>query len=233
MKISNYVRLFGTLAIALGGATTASAQDSGVSDQMHAHYDAVVAMQRALVAGSLDATKASASQLLAVEAAASSDGWETYLGSMRSAAESVRDADDVVSAAAGVAAVGVACGDCHVANGVEITFDEVDRPSNKEKLENHMARHQWAADRMWEGLIGPSASAWSRGANLLFESPIKTDKLGDASEQDAIKQMSRRIHQLAANATTVSDASSKAGIYAEFLSNCAACHNAVGKGPQD
>ncbi len=222
-----------TLAAAIGWAVTAGAQHASVNDQMHAHHDAVVAMQRSLVSGSLDATRASASELLAVDASASAEGWRVYLDSMRSAAATVRDAGDIESAASGVASLGVACGDCHIANGVEIQFEDVDRPSNKEKLPQHMARHQWAADRMWEGLIGPSAAAWSSGANLLFESPINTASLGESSQQDAIKQMSRRVHQLAANATTVSDSASKAGIYAEFLANCAACHTAVGEGPKE
>jgi mono/diheme cytochrome c family protein len=44
--------------------------------------------------------------------------------------------------------------------------------------------------------------------------------------------MSRRIHQLAGNATVVSDPAEKGEIYAEFLANCAACHTSLGDGPR-
>ena len=94
-----------------------------------------------------------------------------------------------------------------------------------------MQRHQWAADRMWEGLIGPSDLSWSRGGNLLFESPLHPEALDAGASDDATLTMARRIHQLAANATTVSDPAGKAEIYAEFLANCAACHTELEDGP--
>lgn len=227
-------RIQSALAIAaICAVSSANAQHSSVNDEMHAHYQTVQAMQRALIAGSLDAARTQAGELNGAGAAGAAEGWSDYFAAVEAAASAAQAADSIESAARAMADIGVACGDCHIANGVEVVFDDVDRPSSKEKLPHHMARHQWAADRMWEGLIGPSAGAWSRGANLLFESPIKTHSLGDPNEQEAIKQMSRRVHQLAANATTVSDASSKAEIYAEFLANCAACHTAVGDGPKD
>ena len=94
-----------------------------------------------------------------------------------------------------------------------------------------MQRHQWAADRMWEGLIGPSSVAFSRGANLLFESPVKPEVLAKHGGGDAAVGMSRRVHQLAANATTVSEPEEQAEIFAEFIANCGACHGELAKGP--
>ena len=85
---------------------------------------------------------------------------------------------------------------------------------------------------MWEGLIGPATVSWRQGANLLFESPLQPEELGAESGDEDVVRMSRRIHQLAGNATVVSEPAEKGEIYAEFLANCAACHTSLGDGPR-
>ena len=154
-----------------------------------------------------------------------------FVDAVHTAAQAVIAADSLEAAAEATSQMGLACGSCHTASGVTVEFDAVDRPPDKEKAKPHMQRHQWAADRMWEGLIGPSGVAFSRGANLLFESPVKPEVLAKHGGGDAAVGMSRRIHQLAANATTVSDPEGQAEIYAEFIANCGACHAELAKGP--
>jgi cytochrome c553 len=154
---------------------------------------------------------------------------EEFVAAVRDAANGVLEADSLESAAEAASNMGLACGNCHVASGVTVEFDEVSQPSDKEKEKPHMQRHQWAADRMWEGLIGPSKMAWSRGANLLFESPIKPDVVARHGGGEEAVGMSRRIHQLAANATAVTAPEEQAEIYAEFIANCGACHNELRK----
>jgi len=216
----------------VAGLAPAAAGAQDVSTHMHEHYDAVVAIQKAVIAGELEATRESARWLVEhpVPDGLGPDA-EAYVESMRSAAGDVQNAGDLATAAEATAGLGLACGGCHMANNVEIEFDEVDRPSGKDKRDSHMQRHAWAADRMWEGLIGPSGYMWSQGANLLFESPLRGDSLEKEGDVDTLTGMERRIHQLAANATAVNDPESRAEIYAEFLANCAACHSEIDKGP--
>ncbi len=221
-----------SMALAIGGLAAAPlsvAQDSDVFGHMHEHYDAIVKIQRAVIAGALDPTREPARWLAEhAEPAGLPAGGEQFVTEMRAAANDVLGAADVATAAEATSRLGLACGHCHLANNVSIAFEEASRPSDKEKTRPHMQRHQWAADRMWEGLIDPSGASWSRGANLLFESPIKPNTLGD----DELVAMSRRVHQLAANATTVSDPDEKAAIYAEFIGKCAGCHSELGDGPR-
>ena len=213
--------------LTLGAALSASSQD--VSGHMKAQYDKIVKIQGAVIAGSLDATREPAQWLAeAPSPAGLPEGSETYMDAMRAAARAVLDADDMTGAASATAELGMACGSCHEANGSPVEFEMPDRPTDKEKAGPHMERHQWAADRMWEGLIGPSPTAWSRGGNILFESPLRGKDIGD---DEATTLMARRVHQLAANATTVSDLEDKAEIYGEFLGNCAACHQTLGIKP--
>ncbi len=217
---------------AVGVGTFVNAQETTVLEHMHEHYDAVVKIQRAVIAGSLEGVRDPARWLLEHEAPAGLPaGWEEHVDALRAAAREALDSPDVAAAASATSRLGLACGGCHVANNVSVEFDEVDRPSDDENPTAHMQRHQWAADRMWEGLIGPSEMSWGRGANLLFESPIRPDAVHDDAGDAAWLGMARRIHQLAANATMVWEPAEMAAIYAEFLANCAACHNALGDGP--
>ena len=211
----------------VGAVGLATAQDSVVG-HMQKQYDAILKIQKAVIAGSMEGIQEPAFWLAEHKAPAGLPAdWEEYVDEMRFAATDALDAEDLAAAAKATSALGLACGSCHAANKVSVTFEEVPMPSDKENTKSHMERHQWAADRMWEGLIGASGYSWSRGANLLFESPIKPNTLND----DELVNMSRRIHQLAANATTVSEPAEMAEIYAEFLGNCAACHSALGAGP--
>jgi len=217
---------------AVGAATVASAQEATVLEHMHDHYDAVVKIQSAVIAGSLEDTRESARWLIEHQAPTGLPAhWVEHVDAMRTAARDALNAQDVASAASATSRLGVACGGCHVANNVTVEFKEVKRPSDKEKERPHMQRHQWAADRMWEGLIGPSNVLWRRGGTLLFESPLNPEALGAEAGDDAVLGMARRIHQLAGNATVTSDPIEKADIYAEFLANCAACHISLDEGP--
>jgi hypothetical protein len=229
-KLSRYMAY---TTLAAGAATIASAQDAAVLNHMHEHYDAVVTIQAAVIAGSLEGTRESARWLVEHDAPAGMPAqWTEHVEAMRAAASATLAAQDLTAAATATSQLGLACGGCHVASNVSVEFDDVKRPSDKDRPGAHMERHQWAADRMWEGLIGPATVSWRQGANLLFESPLQPDELGAESGDEDVVQMSRRIHQLAGNATVVSDPAEKGEIYAEFLANCAACHTSLGNGPR-
>lgn len=224
-----------TAAVALIGLSMMpfiGAAESDTVKHMHAHLDAMKSIEAGIIAGKLDATREPATWLLEHEEPAGlPPAGSEFVAAVRGAASDLLAADSLESAAEAASQMGLACGACHTASNVTVKFDDVDRPSDKEKTKPHMQRHQWAADRMWEGLIGPDSLAFSRGANLLFESPVKPDVLAKHGGGDAAIGMSRRIHQLAANATTVSEPQEHAEIYAEFIANCGACHAELTKGP--
>jgi mono/diheme cytochrome c family protein len=231
-RITNARLCLVTALSAVGATLVASAQDATVLEHMHEHYDAMLKIQSAVIAGSLEDTHEPSRWLTEHQTPAGLPaGWEGYVDAMRTAARDTLNAQDVASAASATSRLGLACGGCHVSSNVSVEFESVARPPDSGNPRAHMQRHQWAADRMWEGLIGPSSFSWSRGANLLFESPMKLETVGAEAQDEALLGMTRRIHQLAANATAVSDPIERADIYAEFLANCAACHNAVSAGP--
>lgn len=219
--------LLGLLAMPLPGSA-----DTETARHMGAQHDAMKAIQAAIIAGSLDAARDPANRLLEQDASVAGEAANAdYVEAVRLAASEVLAADTLESAAEAASQLGLACGACHTANSATVEFAEVRRPSDKEKERPHMQRHQWAADRMWEGLIGPDGTAFSRGANLLFESPVKPEVLAKHGGDEVVVGMSRRVHQLAANATTVREPGERAEIFAEFIANCGACHAELAKGP--
>ena len=203
MKTIRTLSLFVAYATwAVSAATVASAQEDTVLEHMHDHHDAVIKIQRAVIAGSLEDTREPARWLVEHPSPVGLPAaWTEHVDAMRAAARDTLNAQDVTSAASATSRLGVACGGCHVANNVIVEFEEVKRPSDKRKAKPHMDRHQWSADRMWEGLIGPSRTSWSRGANLLFEAPMNPEALDAEAGDAALLGMARRIHQLAGNAT--------------------------------
>jgi hypothetical protein len=87
-----------------------------------------------------------------------------------------------------------------------------------------MARHVWAADRLWEGLIGGDEDRWTRGLAVLADSPLPFGPLTDAPA--LATQLQRRAReQLDARAMTLPDG--RATAYGEMLVTCAACHSSL------
>lgn len=216
--------------VAAGTLVAAGAQEPTLVEHMHEHYGAVVKVQSAIIRGDLEAIREPAEWLAEHPVPAAMPAqWETHVEPMRAAARSALKATDFSSAATAASLMGTACGGCHIANNVSVEFAMADDPAYASDSISHMLRHQWAADRMWEGIVGPSEPAWGQGIDVLLEAPLTAEELD--SQQDETRQMARRIHQLAANGMMAVDASEKAEIYAEFLANCAACHTALDKGP--
>jgi hypothetical protein len=76
--------------------------------------------------------------------------------------------------------------------------------------------------------VGPSEPAWARGIDALLEAPLTPHELkGGGDQPEKVRNMAKRIHQLAGNGMMATDGAEKAGIYAEFLANCANCHTAL------
>lgn len=226
MKRTTGTRLCVAYALlAVGAALVAIAQDANVAGHMRYHHDAMLKIQSAVIAGLLLDTRQPARWIMEHQPPAGlAAGTEGYVDAMRMAARDMLNAQDIVSAARATSRIGLACGNCHVTNNVSVEFEAVELPPGAGNATAHMQRHQWAADRILEGLVGPSSVSWSRGADLLSEAPLNLEALGAEAGDDALLGKVRRIHQLAVNAKAVSEPIERAGIYAELLANCAACH---------
>ena len=118
--------------------------------------------------------------------------------------------------------VAAECAGCHAAAQVARTL----RPAPAVVADDgtratRMARHVWAVDRLWEGLVTPSDERWTRGLEVLASAPMPFSARSDAPLLAAQLQKIAQ-HQLAGRAA--SDLDDHAAAYGDLLVTCTACH---------
>ena len=80
-----------------------------------------------------------------------------------------------------------------------------------------MTRHRWAADRLWEAVVGDSDDAWRQGLDVLAATPLQLDA--------ARAPIARELQRMATTALkTQHPSANRAGVYGEILVLCASCH---------
>jgi hypothetical protein len=87
-----------------------------------------------------------------------------------------------------------------------------------------MANHEWATERMWEGLVADDDALWKTGASALATARVaitaESGTLGIADD-------AARVHAFAAKATKASNIDERASLYGEMLARCAHCHATI------
>ena len=92
-----------------------------------------------------------------------------------------------------------------------------------------MVRHIWAADRMWEGLVGPSEEAWLAGAEALSETgPALAEAFRASLPAGVLAGFLEEVNALANQAITSNERGERPGIYGRILDACHRCHAAKG-----
>jgi len=216
-------------------AQVASDEDrSMIADHMHEHLTRISMIKSAIVAGNLEGVDEPASWLAEHETVAGlPKEFESYVIQMKSHARRVIDAQNLVSAAKSVSEMAKTCGNCHLVNEINLEFGDDRMPRmDVEDVVTHMQRHQWAMDRLWEGLIGPSDTAWHRGADMLIDAPLLPSDVTTAVDDVAeISNIARRIHALGGIGTETKTPDARSELYAEILGLCSRCHTLLGRGP--
>ena len=212
-----------------------SPEESAAADHMHEHLTQISIIKAYVIMGDLDSTREPANWLATHETMESLPAsYEPFVEFMRSSARQVVDASDLNEAGAAVSLMAQNCGNCHVASNLNVEFGYDDLPAGWSDNETHMQRHQWAVDRMWEGLIGPSDGAWYRGTSMLAEEPLHATDVSDdvtAEEAAALEQLAASVHELGAQGAETEGLTDRSRIYGKILGMCADCHTRVGQGP--
>jgi cytochrome c553 len=157
-------------------------------------------------------------------------GWAPHVLAMQTAAKRGAEASTLADVGDAVGAVAVACGACHEANSVKLDLPDVELPTGDVGSKGHMARHTWAADRMWEGLLMGSAAHWARGARLLHESPLG-ELQGGGDLPETVSAFGARVHAIGVDALPEQDPDKRGALYGDFLAQCGSCHQKTGAGP--
>jgi len=204
--------------------------DPKLKVHMKAHFAAVRDIQNAIIHNNLDAAKSRADLLAKHEPSEKLAGWEAHVEAMREAARKLAAAEDTATAAKLAAQLGGECGGCHEAMTAIATFEWAERPSPEGDAKAHMALHKWAADRLWEGLVGPSQSHWVLGAEAFANEPLHAGEINkDAKVTPEVEALAQKVHELGRRAATITEPAGRVEIYGELLEACSGCHKATRK----
>jgi cytochrome c553 len=193
---------------------------------MHGHFEDINAIQLALISCSLLSARAMAKKVRLGFSGAAPPGWEPFIERSVASAEMLEVTDDLGMAARLASAMAATCGDCHRSQDlVVIRHVAVAPPKEDDRLSNFMTQHRWAADRMWEGIIGPSDEAWQAGAQALQTTELTKEDIGERIVvTPEIEAMLAQIQTDAAAAITTEGSEERQKLYGRFLSGCASCH---------
>lgn len=159
--------------------------------------------------------------------------WRRKLDAMNAAAAQVADARDLAGASRDLGAVAQTCGDCHATlGGPSVVVGEP--PAEGSGVAFRMKRHQWAATRLWDGLVVPSDDAWKAGAHVLADAPLEPEVMTPGrSPVPAIGSLVVSVRELARKASAAETAVDRSAVYGELMATCAGCHERVGGGPSE
>lgn len=122
---------------------------------MHSNFDMLRAIERLLLRGKLDEARDLAHAIATAPDELGLLPWSIQTTRVRTHAEALANATTVEAAFSAEARLASECGSCHVASGATPEFSSPPRPPpDRASLEARMARHLWASDRLWEGMVG-------------------------------------------------------------------------------
>lgn len=199
---------------------------------MRDHLAVVARAQEAVVRGQLEEARVQARWLAAQPAHVELDGSAAELATLRAAAEALVAAPDLTAAATAMARLGGACAACHEARGTMVAFTWEPPPDEDPSLARQMLRHQWAAARLWQGVVGPSATLWREGATMLSGLRLDVGPLASGADADAVKRAVARLRTLASQAARATDTPGRTALYGELLDACVGCHTRVRPAPR-
>lgn len=215
--------------------TSAPAADSRATKARMRDHDAHGAAVRDAVArADLDAARREARALadLRIEGELVPT-WRTELEAMNASAARIVEAKDIGEASRGLAGLARTCGDCHaMLGGPAAVVGEAPEEAATGPL--RMKRHQWAAARLWEGLVVPSEDAWRAGARVLQDAPLAPEPLAVQGKVPvaAVATLAQSVHALGRKASVVDAPVDRGAVYGELMATCASCHGLLGVGPR-
>lgn len=214
------------LVLVLAGCST----NRPTQRHMQVHFQRAEAVETALIYGDLSAARSGATYIAEHEEVSGlPESGTPWLSAMRAEARATAAATDLATASAAAARMIKTCGDCHHATGHGPTIRVGPLPGDQgSATRTDMTWHQWAADRMRDGLIGPSDSAWAAGSAALANDPIYQASVGVRTGRfEQMEEMATRTVALGRRAAGLRDGFERAAAYGEFIASCAACHRAV------
>lgn len=197
---------------------------------MRSHFEAAGEMQRAIVQGRLAEARELAGWL-GQHYQDEREGWQSYAEELQIAARGVEVAQDVPTAGHQLGRLGRACSSCHEARGASVAFAVTTAPVDVAGPVAQMRRHQWAAARLWEGVIGPSDESWNAGARVMSTTRLDILVNPQGKPNAEVVELAERLRVRAASAIGFQNHDIRAALYGEIMVTCASCHAVLRSGP--
>ncbi len=197
--------------------------DMIVRFHMHENFDLVRAIEKLLVRGNLVEGQRLAASIARAPDEPGMQPWATQAARVRERANAVATAPSVDEALRAEARLADACAGCHQDAGVVPEFRSPPTlPADKPTVEARMARHLWAADRLWEGIVGDSNESWSAGLDVLAATPLPWSKV--EGDREVLGKQLQKLAEDSRRIRGTTDRAERARAYGEILVTCAACH---------
>lgn len=194
---------------------------------MEGHYTSAIAAHDALIRNDLLGWQALVAELAARELPADTPAnWRTPHQRMHDAASRAANASSLELAGPVMGAVVEACGSCHTNLGAGPVYRRPLAPEGETEVETEMLGHQWATERLWEGVTGPREEAWHRGAAALAAGRVFADRAGEVVP--GLLERETALRSAGQSAMAISGLHARADAYGTMLATCAACHQQAG-----
>ena len=192
---------------------------------MEEHYVVAIGAHDMLIAGDLERFRTQFDSLSSQELPSNApEAWRAPHGHMQKAAETAKQAMTLEEAATSMAFVVQACGSCHAANPNRgPVYRQPSEPEGEDRTAK-MKHHQWASERLWEGVTGPSDYAWSRGTAALAKSRVFAEGQGTK----ALLELEQKMRALGEDAKKLTVLADRAKLYGKLLASCGSCHQQMG-----
>lgn len=188
------------------------------------HFQIALWARDAMIEGNLSAVREPLQALADYRYTTSELGtWAPAIAELQRTAGEIARSSSLGVAAEGVATMAKICGSCHAANAAREVPQTLAHPPAwfaASDLRLRMDSHQWAADRLWHGLVDPSDSAWDAGAAVLTGLALAPH---DGPSGDFYAALTR-VRELGAAARTATMPEGRSQVYARLLATCATCH---------
>jgi len=202
-------------------ATEAEFTEADKVALMESHYQPAILAHDMLIRGDLKAFQSKLSALAKQELPGNAPAsWKPNHQLMRDAARDAAKAANFEQAGSGMASVVQTCGVCHAGNVKGPVYGSPKLPKGETPTKTKMRSHQWATERLWEGVTGPWDDAWKRGASALTKSDVFS---GDHVDPE-LRELEAALRTLGEEATKASDLPERAQVYGRLLVACGNCH---------
>jgi cytochrome c553 len=194
--------------------------------RMRAHFHELHDIEAAILRGDLDAARERASTIELDVVDGNSPEWAPYIDRLRTAATAVSRAESLDDACRLQARLLGECAGCHEASRAKLSFAAPEAPPDEASVSGRMARHRWAADRAWEGLVGLSAKTWSAGLRVMAAAPMPgSDMSPDPAQWERLTRYGQALQRSARRATSARTVAARTAAYGELLVVCNGCHS--------